>query len=246
MTPKMYVALWLIRSTLAVLCFIVTDKPASQPVMSFKSLESMGALWKSPCNPCVYLFRLFSVHMCCAYACISVCCVPARPSWCGGKGYIRVSSSVTSRSTFWDRVSCWTGSLPFQLDELASEPLRSACLYLPPHPCCGMWCPTQHFYTDSRDRNSGSHACVASPLFTESLPQTLGNWKLLFYSHPTQGNTHIQVIFKLLFASRNKSASDLNTLCKAPCSELDTAAPTCSLGSPEVETGRPLLDLGFI
>lgn len=27
-------------------------------------------------------------------------------------------------------------------------------------------CPSQHFYPDSRDRNSGSHACVASPSLT--------------------------------------------------------------------------------
>lgn len=86
MTSKVYIALWLIRSTVAVLCFMVTDKPASQPVMSFKYLESMDVTWKSRCNPCVYLLGLFSVHVCCAYACISVCCVLAKPSWCGGKG----------------------------------------------------------------------------------------------------------------------------------------------------------------
>lgn len=44
MTSKMYIALWLIRSTLAVFCFLVTDKLLSQPGMPFKYLESMGVM----------------------------------------------------------------------------------------------------------------------------------------------------------------------------------------------------------
>lgn len=84
-------------------------------------------------------------------------------------------------------------SLLFQLDWLASEPPESVHLYLSPHQGCGAWCPSQHFYTGSRDRNSGSHAWVASPFFTKPLPQTLCARKAAQFplcSHPTQVNGH--------------------------------------------------------
>lgn len=77
---------WSVRSTLAVFCFILTDKPESQPAMPLKFLESMGVTWRSHCNPLVYFLRSFSVSACCAYTCLCVCPVLARASLCGGKG----------------------------------------------------------------------------------------------------------------------------------------------------------------
>lgn len=150
---------------------------------------------QSGCNPFVCLRRLCLMHICCVYTCISVYGVLARPSSCGGKG------GLTS--------GCLPQSLPTLVVETGSLPEPGACYFretgwpgslqdLPvstfPLTNAAEWDVPASLLT--LILGTGAQVlvlCVASPSFTESLPQTLCNQKasqLLFCSHPTQASTH--------------------------------------------------------
>lgn len=195
MTLKMPIALWLVRSTIAVSCLIVTNEQLTNrphnPWCLSKCLESMSDTWKKK-SFCLLFTIVFGVHTGCTYTWVCVCW-PDLPH-VAVKASIKMSSSVTVHLLFWDRVCHWTWSSPFQLDWLACGPLGSACLYPSPHQCWGYstWCPTQHFHTDSRDRNSSSHTHISSTFPTEPSFQPLGNLKASrqpFHPHPTHVNT---------------------------------------------------------
>lgn len=184
---------------------------------------------------------LHAVHI---HAYVCALCWP-EPPCVEVRAHIRVSSSDTFHFTF----ETWSldepvSSLLFQLDWLTREPPESVRLYLPPHQVYGGWCPSQHFYTGSRDRNSGSHAWIASPFFTKPLPQTLCDRKaaqLPLCSHPMQVNEH-----KTFQAVVCEQKSICQWLEHARRNSSLWAWQTCSPGSPEIETGRLLLHLGFI
>lgn len=67
---------WSVRSTLAVFCFILTDKLASQPAMPFKSLESMYECYmKKPLQSFCLLFTVvFGIYVLCIYTPVCVPC----------------------------------------------------------------------------------------------------------------------------------------------------------------------------
>lgn len=149
--------------------------------MPFKYLESMGVMGQSRCNPFVCLRRLCSMHICCVYTCISVYSVLARPSLCGGKGGLTSGCLPQSLPTLVVETG-WPGSL--QDLPVSTFPLTNAAEWDVPASLLTLILGT------------GAQVlvlCVASPSFTESLPQTLCNRKasqLLFCSHPTQASTH--------------------------------------------------------
>lgn len=145
--------------------------------------------------------------MCATYMCIC----PGQTCLVWRSGLV---SGCLPQTFFWERVSRWTWSLPFQLDWLAKEPPGSACLpsLLTSAGLIGTCCPTQCFYIGSKDINSGSRASGMSTLPTEPPPQPFCTIKASrLPTYPTQHMWAHTGDFKPSFVSKNKSVSDLNS-----------------------------------
>lgn len=135
------------------------------------------------------------MHKCCAYTCISMYGLcSGQPFMCGGKGshqdvflshfpayFLKQGLFLAEQGACYFSYTGW----PVSLQDLpvSTFPFTNAV----------EWGVPANIFTDSRDRNSGFHACVASPSLTKSLPQTLCSrtaTQLLLYSRPTQVNTY--------------------------------------------------------
>lgn len=86
---------------------------------------------------------------------------------------IRVLSSISLHSVFWDKVTHWTSlELSHWLEYLTSKPPGSTHLYLLQHPELSLQAGviTSSFCMGSRELNSNLHACKVSSLPTKPFP----------------------------------------------------------------------------
>lgn len=118
---------------------------------------------------------------------------------------IRVLSSISLHSVFWDKVTHWTSlELSHWLGYLTSKPPGSTHLYLLQHPELSLQAGviTSSFCMGSRELNSNLHACKVSSLPTKPFPHL--SWtttkKLLdraLLNHVTISSFFLGKVFKL-------------------------------------------------